>query len=96
MKERLQKIKEEAIARIKESKNPESLNDVRVSVLGKKGELTALLKSMKDVAPEERPVFGQLVNDTRAEIEKQYAKMDLIVGNVKSEVLNTDERLVIL
>ena len=58
MKERLQKIKEEAIARIKESKNPESLNDVRVSVLGKKGELTALLKSMKDVAPEERPVFG--------------------------------------
>ena len=64
MKERLQKIKEEAIARIKESKNPESLNDVRVSVLGKKGELTALLKSMKDVAPEERPVFGQLVNDT--------------------------------
>lgn len=70
MKERLQKIKEEAIARIKESKNPESLNDVRVSVLGKKGELTALLKSMKDVAPEERPVFGQLVNDTRAEIEK--------------------------
>ena len=70
MKERLQKIKEEAIARIKESKNPESLNDVRVSVLGKKGELTALLKSMKDVAPEDRPVFGQLVNDTRAEIEK--------------------------
>ena len=70
MKERLQKIKEEAIARIKESKNPESLNDVRVSVLGKKGELTALLKSMKDVDPEERPVFGQLVNDTRAEIEK--------------------------
>ena len=53
MKERLQKIKEEAIARIKESKNPESLNDVRVSVLGKKGELTALLKSMKDVAPED-------------------------------------------
>ena len=40
MKERLQKIKEEAIARIKESKNPESLNDVRVSVLGKKGPLS--------------------------------------------------------
>ena len=49
MKERLQKIKEEAIARIKESKNPESLNDVRVSVLGKKGELTALLKRRKKI-----------------------------------------------
>ena len=42
MKERLQKIREEAIARIKESRNPEALNDVRVSILGKKGELTAL------------------------------------------------------
>ena len=94
MKERLQKIKEEAIARIKESKNPESLNDVRVSVLGKKGELTALLKSMKDVAPEERPVFGQLVNDTRAEIEKvmEEAKknMDklLLDAKLKSEVID--------
>ncbi len=90
MKERLQKIKEEAIARIKESKNPESLNDVRVSVLGKKGELTALLKSMKDVAPEERPVFGQLVNDTRAEIEKvmEEAKknMDKASSGCKTEI----------
>lgn len=94
MKERLQKIKEEAIARIKESKNPESLNDVRVSVLGKKGELTALLKSMKDVAPEERPVFGQLVNDTRAEIEKvmEEAKKNtdklLLDAKLKSEVID--------
>ena len=58
MKERLQKIREEAVARIQASKSPEALNDVRVSVLGKKGELTTLLKSMKDVAPEERPAFG--------------------------------------
>ena len=70
MKERLQKIREEAIARIKESRNPEALNDVRVSILGKKGELTALLKGMKEIAPEDRPAFGQLVNDTRAEIER--------------------------
>ncbi len=70
MKEKLQKIREEAIARIKASGNPDALNEVRVSVLGKKGELTALLKSMKELAPEDRPAFGQLVNDTRAEIEK--------------------------
>ncbi len=70
MKERLQKIREEAIAKIKASANPEALNDVRVSILGKKGELTALLKSMKEVAPQDRPAFGQLVNDTRAEIEQ--------------------------
>lgn len=40
---------------------PEKLNDVRVKFLGKKGELTAVLKSMKDVAKEDRPKVGQMV-----------------------------------
>ena len=48
---------------------PEKLNDVRVKFLGKKGELTAVLKGMKDVAPEDRPKVGQMVNETRAAIE---------------------------
>ena len=97
MKEKLQKIREEAIARIKASHNLDALNEVRVSVLGKKGELTALLKSMKEVAPEDRPAFGQLVNDTRAEIEKvmEEAKknMDklLLDAKLKSEVIETSE-----
>ena len=47
----------------------EKLNDIRVAYLGKKGELTSVLKSMKDVAPEERPKVGQMVNDARALIE---------------------------
>ena len=47
----------------------EKLNDVRVKFLGKKGELTAVLKGMKDVAPEDRPKVGQMVNETRAAIE---------------------------
>ncbi len=64
MKERLEQIKAEAVARIQEADVPEKLNDVRVKFLGKKGELTAVLKGMKDVAPEERPKVGQLVNDT--------------------------------
>ena len=94
MKEKLQKIKEEAIAKIRESANPEALNDVRVSVLGKKGELTALLKSMKEVAPEDRPAFGQLVNDTRAEIErvmdeaKKSMEHMLLEMKLKSEVID--------
>ena len=69
MKEKLQAIKEQAMKRISEADNLDKLNDVRVAVLGKKGELTAVLKSMKDVAPSERPLVGQLVNDTRASIE---------------------------
>jgi len=70
MKDRLQSIKEDALAQIKDADMLDRLNDVRVNFLGKKGELTALLKSMKDVAPEERPAFGKLVNETRAQIEE--------------------------
>ena len=69
MKEKLQAIREEALAQIEQAGALDKLNDVRVNFLGKKGKLTAVLKSMKDVAPEERPVFGQLVNDTRTQIE---------------------------
>ena len=69
MKEKLQSIKEQAMREIQASDVPEKLNDVRVKFLGKKGELTAVLKGMKDVAPEERPKVGQLVNETRAAIE---------------------------
>ncbi len=69
MKNMLQNIKDEAIAAIEKADQLESLNDVRVKFLGKKGELTAVLKGMKDVAPEERPKVGQMVNETRAAIE---------------------------
>ena len=63
MKERLESIKQEAIKQIQASDVPEKLNDVRVKFLGKKGELTAVLKGMKDVAPEERPKVGQLLKN---------------------------------
>lgn len=71
MKEKLQKIKNEAIQKMIASDSLTKLNDVRVAVLGKKGELTAVMKSMKDLLPEERPAFGQLVNEVRAEIEQK-------------------------
>ncbi|MCD7765653.1 MAG: phenylalanine--tRNA ligase subunit alpha [Lachnospiraceae bacterium] len=69
MKDRLQSIREDALAQIQEADMLDRLNDVRVNFLGKKGELTAILKSMKEISPEERPAFGQLVNETRAQIE---------------------------
>lgn len=69
MKEKLQSIKEEALAQIQAEDAPEKLNDVKVRFLGKKGELTAVLKGMKDVAAEDRPKVGQLVNEAREEIE---------------------------
>lgn len=69
MKEQLEKIKEEALRQIESSEALEKLSDIRVSYLGKKGELTNLLKGMKDVAPEDRPKVGQMVNDVRGLIE---------------------------
>jgi len=71
MKEQLEKIKSEALAKIDASDALEKLNEIRVAYLGKKGELTTVLKSMKDVAPEERPKVGQMVNEVRALIEKR-------------------------
>ena len=69
MKEKLTKILEDALGQIDRTEQLEHLNDVKVAFLGKKGELTSVLKSMKDVAPEDRPKVGQLVNEARAKIE---------------------------
>ncbi len=69
MENKLQSIRDRVLEQINSAETAEKLNDIRVAILGKKGELTEVLKSMKDVAPEDRPKVGQLVNDTRAEIE---------------------------
>ena len=69
MKAKLEEIKKKALESIEVSDSLDKLNDVRVNILGKKGELTAVLKSMKDVAPEDRPKVGQMVNEVRVEIE---------------------------
>ena len=94
MKEKLEQIKAEAVAQIQAADQPEKLNDVRVKFLGRKGELTAVLKGMKDVAPEERPKVGQMVNDTRAAIEQLLdetkAKMEKAIREqkLKEEVID--------
>lgn len=70
MKARLEAIREKVVSQVKACDSAEKLNEIRVAVLGKKGELTDLLKSMREVAPEERPKVGQMVNETRTEIER--------------------------
>ena len=71
MNDKLQEIREKAIAQIQEAKDLDALNKIRVSVLGKKGELKQIMNGMKDVAPEDRPKFGQLVNTARQAIEEK-------------------------
>ena len=75
MKDILEKIRKEAMERMESAENLDHLNEIRVAYLGKKGELTQVLKSMKDVAKEDRPKVGQMVNDTRAVIEERLEEI---------------------
>ncbi len=85
MKEKLLEIKEEALKKISETNGLDKLNEIRVAYLGKKGELTQVLKGMKDVKPEDRPMVGQYVNDTRKAIEE---KLEEVKTKLEEEVLN--------
>ena len=74
MDEKIRELRERARAAIAETAESLSeLNDIRVKFLGKKGEMTALLRSMSALAQEERPRIGKIVNEARAELEELLA-----------------------
>ena len=70
MKELLEKIRQDALSALNGDESSES---IRIRFLGKKGELTSVLRGMGAVAPEERPKMGQLVNEVREKIEAAIA-----------------------
>ena len=79
MKETLEAIKSAATAAINASENESAIEELRVRYLGKKGELTAVLKQMGSLPPEERPVMGQLVNEAKQQLEE-------LISQKKSEL----------
>ena len=88
MKEQLQALRERALAELAELAEPRALEDFRVRLLGKKGEVTALLRGMGAVPAEERPAMGQLINTLRAEIEDALAVREAEVAlKLKNERL---------
>ncbi len=91
IKTKLEEIKNKALKRIEESSDLEALNEVRVALLGKKGELTAVLKGMKELSAEERPKVGAMVNELRSDLEKRlnHAK-DVIDSKVMEERLKDE------
>ena len=74
MKEQLEQIKANALTALEAAATPAALEELRVKLLGKKGELTAVLKQMGKLSAEERPVMGQLANSVRASIEQELEK----------------------
>jgi len=72
MKEQIVQLKEKALAAIENAGDVKSLEDVKVAYMGKKGELTAVLKQMGGLSPEERPIIGALANEVRELFETEY------------------------
>ena len=70
MKQELEAIRAKALEAIGGAEKAEDLETLRVQYLGKKGELTAVLKQMGSLSAEERPVIGQLANEVRAKLEE--------------------------
>lgn len=76
MQEKIANIKTAALGEIENAKNAKELDEVRVKYLGKKGELTLILRSMGGLSPEERPVVGSLVNEVRDELEAKIKQAE--------------------
>lgn len=85
MQEKLMQIQEVALKEIEEASNSAALSDIRVKYLGKKGELTTILKSMGGLSKEERPIVGKMVNDVKKVVEE---KLDAAINAIKEKEKN--------
>ena len=75
MKDQLREIREKAALALKEASEIKEIDELKVKFLGKKGELTAILKGMGGLSAEERPIIGQLANEVREEIENKIEEV---------------------
>ena len=91
MREKLEAIRQKAEAELSTITEQSQLENFRVQVLGKKGELTSMLKMMGSLSAEERPVMGQVVNEVRAYVEQKIAEKsaELKELELKKEIEST-------
>ncbi len=91
MREKLEAIRVKAEAELSTITDPAELENFRVAVLGKKGELTSMLKMMGSLSAEERPIMGQIVNEVRAFVEQKIAEKskELKELELKKEIEST-------
>ncbi len=91
MREKLEAIRQKADAELATYTEQSQLENFRVQILGKKGELTSMLKMMGSLSAEERPVMGQVVNEVRAYVEQKIAEKskELKELELKKEIENT-------
>lgn len=83
MKDKILELTNEAKDAIQQVSELQALNDIRVKYLGKKGELTLVLRGMGDVSPEERPIIGSLINEAKEEIENLIKQKEESLKNAE-------------
>ena len=92
MKDKLESIKQEAIEAISNIDNLEALEEIRIKYMGKKGEMTAVLRGMGKLSKEERPVMGELANDIRETIENSLEEAKKIfLSKIKEERIKNEK-----
>lgn len=91
MKEKLEQIKNSAMSFIEKVEDLNALDELRIQYLGKKGELTAVLRNMKDLSNEERPIIGQIANAVREKIEsKLISKKEILESEKQNKALQEE------
>ena len=91
MQDRIRSILDEMKAALENAKSNEAMQEIRVKYLGKKGEITSMMKQMGSLSPEERPSFGQRINAARKEAEEALeARQRLIANKLKNDRLKRE------
>ncbi len=89
----LDEIRKEAEKKLQEIQNSKELEELKVQYLGKKGEITSMLKNLKDMAEEERPKFGAKVNEVKSSLEEQIAKAQKLIEEKMLESKLENEKI---
>lgn len=85
MQSKVQEIRENALTACQKAQSVQELADAKVKFMGKKGELTLILRSMGQLAPKERPIFGKLVNEVRDELERAWEQRESDLSRAEEE-----------
>lgn len=86
MREKLEAIKEIALKELREAKSKAELDNIRVKYLGKKGELTQILRGMGSLSAEERPIIGKIANEVREALESFIEDASNNIKNIEKEL----------
>ncbi len=93
MKEKIQQLQRDALATLQNAASLKELQDVRVTILGKKSTLTEIMKGMRDLSPEERPLIGSLVNSFKEEFERSFAERQQLLQQEAIAVKLASEKI---